>query len=646
MTMLNPSPATTQWSIGSPERGISTGHAGIWRFGDKQVDTDDVARLTASLQYRDQVTGRPHIRRATTAIGRSAASDRALLTWAGRIDNRRELERATAGDLNERVAGDNDAQLLLKRYLVTGRQSFEAFVGDWSIAVLDQREHRLILATDFFGTKPLYFRRTSREIVWSSELATFLFLDQAIPPLDEEYLAGWLITFQPACRTPYRNVERVPPGHVAILTERGTTVERGWQPDPTRTIHLATDRDYDAHFLELFRDAVRHRLPSDPEPVWSELSGGLDSSSVTCIANELLRKTAIPQALTTVSYVFSESRSADESRYASLVESNCSGKAVRLDERDFPLLSCDGCTNPFEGPLPASGRIVALEDRMRASGARALLSGRGGDAVMWSQSTPRLDLLEAAGAWQIPTSLRLLRRYCVRESVAYWSLIKQGWMAASFRRTASAARLAHDIFGGQSAWIDWRAVATLLDTDVQTAGDLKEVPAGRRAQWLTLLDTVRRFATNDFRNMSRIDTRYPFLDRPLVEFMLAIPADQKRRPGLTRVLHRRALSSILPNEIVTRTWKAGATEPVMRAIRREREYVEALFRDSLVARSCSFVSITSAMKSIQSVADGQVSDFLLMRLISLEAWLQQLRTRLSAVTRSSYTTLNESVGSV
>lgn len=630
MMTPNSSPAPTPSSNEYPDREQARGQAGVWHLAGRPLTPDIVDVLARSVSHR-QPGGTRCIHHDVAVVGVSARQGQVLVAMAGRLDNGRELARAQHSGVPAASLHERDASTMLHRYVCSGPNCITELVGDWSAAIWDGRSRTLMLATDFFGTKPLYYRRTPTEITWSSELTTFLAIDRSVPPLNEQYLASWIVGLQSAAATPYQNVSRVPPGDAVILTETDTTTIRGWRPDLTSTIRYQTDGDYDAHFAELFHDAVRNRLPADGEPVWSELSGGLDSSSVTCVASNLLSQGGRSKNLTAISYVFSQSRSADESDYARLVMSPRDNAHVCLDESQFPLLSYDDAVGPLEAPLPAAGRPIAVERLMQRAGARVLLSGRGGDALAWSLSAP-IDLVEYAGNYDVGATLRAASAYHRIEGLSYWELARQTLRMARDHGHGTGSALTQMALTGESPWIDWKALAALLADADKDADDIRHVPAARRKHWLMLSDTIRRFATNDFRNVSGIETRYPFLDRPLVGFMLAIPASQKRRPGSTRALHRRALSSILPKQIATRTWKAAADEPIIRALRRERDWVERILRDSVLIRRCSFISEQAVRLAIESDLSGRTSDGFLYRLLALEAWLQRLQSHEGRVT--------------
>ena len=99
-------------------------------------------------------------------------------------------------------------------------------------------------------------------------------------------LAG--IDYDPSI-TSYLHIRRLPAAHAMTVSPSGTQIHRYWSLDPDREIHFETDEEYENAFRNIFTEAVRCRMRS-AFPIGSELSGGLDSSSVVCVARHLLQE--------------------------------------------------------------------------------------------------------------------------------------------------------------------------------------------------------------------------------------------------------------------------------------------------------------------------------------------------------------------
>ena len=146
----------------------------------------------------------------------------------------------------------------------------------------------------------------------------------------------------------------------------------------------------------------------------------------------------------------------------------------------------------------------------------------------------------------------------------------------------------------------------------------------RRNMFAGLSSVVRGFPRYNIREFRCIEMSHPYMHRPLVEFLLAIPLDQKLRPGESRSLMRRALRDILPEKIAKRRGKRGPDEAISRALAREWPSLRQLFSD---ARVCSRGymrphKLLSALDRARHGAEKQT--FALLNTISLEFWLRSL----------------------
>ena len=147
---------------------------------------------------------------------------------------------------------------------------------------------------------------------------------------------------------------------------------------------------------------------------------------------------------------------------------------------------------------------------------------------------------------------------------------------------------------------------------------------GARIQSSAILQVIRLVAAELYRDRIGIEIRYPFLYRPLIEFLLAIPFEQKLRPGETRSLMRRTLKNELPEKILKRKGKGVAGEVVNRAIVRERNKLEQLFDDPLICRRgyADLAPLRSALRL--AMHGGRVDPGALINTIALEIWLRSI----------------------
>jgi asparagine synthase (glutamine-hydrolysing) len=345
-----------------------------------------------------------------------------------------------------------------------------------------------------------------------------------------------------------------------VATGRGTP-RAYWRLDPGRELRRESDAEYAEAFRELFTDAVRCRLRS-AAPVAAALSGGLDSSSMVCVARAI-REGAGMGPLATYTARFPTIPACDEGAYVAAVEAQggLAPRHLRGDTLD-PLGDLEE-TPDLEGEtFHAPGYYMhgALYRAARGDGLRVFLEGTGGDSVV-SHGTGYLHDLARRGRWlALGREARQLSRSFDRPTwrtlrgvaaSAAPPLIRRAWrrgrrqgllgpppIRADFaRRIGLEERL-------RAAEPTWRG------------GDAE---GARREHWRLLtsarlagiLETLAAAA-----GAAGVDVRDPFLDRRMMEFCLALPASQKIRHGRTRVVARHALDGLLPPEIRDRPGKA------------------------------------------------------------------------------------------
>ena len=297
-----------------------SGIVGIWR-AQASVRLEEIGRMLGAMPYRgpdgvgtwagegvDQGGGlgqamlwtTPESLHETLPLVRG---DFALVADV-RLDNRETLLPLLASDLAALgLAADvvPDGALLLAAYARWGPACVDHLLGAFAFALWDRRRRGLVCARDPVGIRQLYVHHApGRQLAVATEIPALLALDGVGHDLDEDRVADVLAArfFEPT-QTLYRDVARLEPGHVLIATPEGITSRRYWAPE----IGEPPRGDVVGQFAEIIDEAVRCRMRS-AYPVGTELSGGLDSSSVTVLAARVARERLEP--LHTFTAVFEE----------------------------------------------------------------------------------------------------------------------------------------------------------------------------------------------------------------------------------------------------------------------------------------------------------------------------------------------------
>jgi asparagine synthase (glutamine-hydrolysing) len=554
-----------------------------------------------------------------------------ILTWNGRLDNRDELIQQLRDDL-PRGPHSTDSQIVMAAYLTWGDGCLVRLLGDFSLALWDPRLRILHLVRDIVGTRPLNFVRDEKRVAWSTELATLLDLFVTDPEIEDEYVAGYLARAPEPGLTPYKKIFAVKPGYVVTFTQTGRRSERRfWGLDPNKQIRYGTDTEYAEHFLHDFRAAVRCRLRSD-RPVFAELSGGLDSSSTVAIADSIIRNgEAETPRLETVSQVFDESGSSDERKFIRLIEAQRGIAGHHISDAEYRLLSPvpDNLVIVTPNPILASlGYHTGLCEVMEKSGARVLLSGLGGDELLGSNYSAYPELADHLISLKPLLLHRRLQKWSQALKRSYLELLWQSAIRPTLPRKTRAA-LTRGQANGIAVWFNPSYVKRMNLHERRLApvdifGFRLPSGADQVAGFLSIMQTVSLCFRREY---SAIDTTYPYLHRPLVEFLHAIPFEQLVKPGENRSLMRRAMTGILPEKIAQRKTKGRPKEAILRALRREWSRLRPMFED---ARVCAhgYMQAEPLLAALDRTKYGvETFSSPLIRTITLELWLRALEQR-------------------
>lgn len=536
-----------------------------------------------------------------------------VLLWEGRLDNGREiLGMLGASEPSSR----SDVEVIAAAWSRWGPDCFARLTGDWALSLWIPRERRLLLAVDILATRHLCYVVEMNSAQWSSVPDPLILLSGRDFALDEEYLAGWLGAFPAAHLTPFREIHRVPPASVVTIRPGSVTVHRYWDFDGKRRIRYGNDEDYEGHFLDLLRQSVGRRLRSS-SPVLAELSGGMDSSAIVCVADQLTAASGAPK-IDTVSWYNESEPHWNERPWFTKVEAQRGQTGLQVDANAVRPEADDGSAG-FRcrpGAIPHRDPVVEF---MLSRGHRVLLSGIGGDEFLGGVPTAVPELANLLARTEF---LSFWRRMMV------WALVQRRPWIHLLRDTVRAFMPPSLIaFSGQ------REIPWLLPDFVSRQ---KAALNGyhRRLRWMgpppsfqenaDALEGIRRqlgcvdpFPGHPF------ERRYPFLDRDLLEFLFAIPREQLIRPGQRRSLMCRALRGIVPDAVLNRPRKAFISAA---PIRRAEQHLRTLAASGSIASEEAGIADAAKYRSAlhAACAGSDIPLIPLMRTMALEQWFASL----------------------
>jgi asparagine synthase (glutamine-hydrolysing) len=543
-----------------------------------------------------------------------------IVTWDGRLDNRADLIR----HLRDRLTiGSTDVSIVAAAYVEWGTGCFAKLIGDWALSIWDPKSRSLLLAKDPIGTRHLYYSVEKDQVTWSTILDPLILFAGHSFALNEEYIAGFFSFFPAAYLTPYIGIHSVPPSSSVLVRAGKHTISKYWEFDPGKRIRYNTDTEYEEHFRASFGEAVRRRLRSD-SPILAELSGGMDSSSVVCMADAIISSAAAETPrLDTVSYYDDSEPNWNERPFFTKVEERRGRTGTHIDVSSQWRTKIDSDNSRFASTPGSAGKAdEQLETHMTSQRNRVLLSGIGGDEVTGGVPTPTLELEDLLARGHFRTLARQLRAWALNKRKPWFHLFFEA--ARGFFPSAVVGVPEHR---RPASWLNPafvkrnRAVLRGYEDRMKLFGPL---PAFQEN--LCTLDVLRRqLGCAALASAPLYEKRYPFLDRDLLEFVYSVPREQLVRPGQRRSMMRRALVGIVPDELLNRKRKAYISRGPMADI--SADWVSyAGLTERMICSSLGIVQTEKFLEALQKARQGkEVSMVWVMRTLSIETWLRNLR---------------------
>lgn len=585
---------------------------------DGKAAPPDLERMIATLRHRGP-DGVGYYRSAPCALahtrlsiidletgGQPMANEDATVwtVFNGEIFNfielRTELQRA-----GHRFGTRSDTEVIVHAYEQYGDRFVEHLNGQFALALWDVRRQRLLLARDRVGIRPLFYAQSGGKLLFASEMKAILAVAPDLAVLDEQGLAQ-IFTFWGSVGegTVFKGVRSLPPGHLLVIDKRIGTPERYWDwtfPQGGGRNDLSLDEAAEALRGRL-NEAVRQQLRSDV-PVGAYLSGGLDSCGIAALAREQVGR------LQTFSITF-EDPEFDESAYQRQMAEYLGVRhsAVRCTTGDigevFPDLIWHTET-PVLRTAPAP--LMLLARHVHEQGFKVVLTGEGADEVFGGYDLfkegkiRRFWARRPDSAWR-PHLLSRLYPYLARSPVAN----------RHFARLFFGQHLEdlnHPFYAHLTRWATTRGIFKLLSPDLQsrltnarTEEALRELlPQGfgtwsdlARDQYVevkTLLEGYLLSSQGDRVALAHsVEGRLPYLDHRVVEFVNGLSPRYKLRGLQEKVLLRRALRGLVPEQIRRRV-KQPYRAPDSCSFFKEGKalpYVADLLSDSNVRRTGYF----------------------------------------------------------
>ncbi len=553
---------------------------------------------------------------------RCSADGRYVMVYNGEVYNYREL-RAELAAAGHEFATASDTEVVLTAWLQWGRAAFDRFDGMFALAIADTETGEVVLARDQFGIKPLYLAEDGDgRVLFASEIRPILAAGVIARRPDDETIYRYLRfrVHDDTERTFFAGMTRLLPGQLAVVSPDGRVRRETYTSLYADLRRLAADpQPYNeraqATFADELRAAVRSRLISDV-PVGTALSGGLDSSTIVTMINDLLASSdagasAVGARQQTFSAVFPGERN-DEERYVDAVAASCDAALEVHKVKPTPdrfLVDLRDFVRTQEEPVISTGPYAQYCVMREASRhVTVMVDGQGADEMM---------------AGYLPYYLVHLRELWRRGPGPFLAgLARSGdvlWRLGRFR-LADALRLRKPV-----------PVGRLL------GGEFAATHAAQRFEVVTdnlkarLVDDLFRHSLPallryEDRNTMRfsVEGRVPFLDARLMRTLWGLEPAAILDGGWNKRALRDATRELLPPLVNRRRNKIGFTTPEETWFSRIKNEVYLVFSSASFGSRPYFDQAAVLLAYADFVAGRASAETMTFwRLLNLELWLRE-----------------------
>jgi asparagine synthase (glutamine-hydrolysing) len=628
----------------------------VWTDAAQRIEHDTLVRMTDVLRHRGPddegfyasdvkshwypgavagvALGHRRLSIIDVAGGRQPLANEDESVWIvfnGEIYNFRDLHRRLEGS-GHRFRTASDTETLVHLYEDEGIGFLEHIEGMFALAIWDANRRQLVLARDRLGKKPLVYREESGRLLFASELKSLLEVPDVPREIDpaavDEYLA---YQYVPHPNTIFRGIRKLPPAHYAVYRDGRLTIGRYWQPDLSREIRRPY-ADYAAELRELLTKAVEKRLQSEV-PLGAFLSGGIDSSIIVALAQQLSRE---PVKTFSIGFPVAEF---DETSYARQVARHLG--TDHHEERVEPdcVAILPKLMWHYDEPFADSSAIPTYYvSQMTRRHVTVALSGDGGDELFAGYR--RYLAVQLAGTFdRLPGALRGVL------AGRYWQLLpsspRQKSLVRQFKRFAEG-------LGKPSArrYFEWMSTFNEAQrASLYTDEFLAQLPESDPFDFLksafgqvsgrdpvsaaSLVDLVTYLPCDlmtkvDIASMAHgLECRAPFLDHRVVELAAAMPVAWKFRRRRGKRILLETFGPLLPRALLSRS-KMGFGVPLGHWFRHElRDFTREVLLDPATLSRGYFHPA-----AVQRLVDDHLSGvfdhgFRLWSLLVFELWQRQ-----------------------
>jgi len=628
------------------------GISGIWHRDQKPVERSLLQDFTQVIAHRgpddsgyyfDNNCGLGLGHRRLSIIDLSSAGHQPMssndqqcwLVYNGEIYNYPELT-AELANLGYCFRSHSDTEMILAAYQEWGYACLDRFNGMFALLLWDSAKQVLWAARDRFGVKPLYiWERSPNLIAFASEIKQFTTLPnwqaQVNPQRCYDFLAYGMLDH--TSETMFQGVWQLRGGEYLTLNcdrnanDFGKLIVKSWYQIHAQPQKLSM-AEAKQSLQDLLKDSVKLRLRADVT-VGSCLSGGLDSSSIVCLSDQIRRESASTIPFQTFSSCFDDLRY-DERQYIKMaIEQTQVQPHFIFPSADELFQELDHLTWQQDEPFGSTSIFAqwCIFRQAGKSGVKVMLDGQGADELLAGYTKFYAALFaHLLSSWQwgkLAREILACRRYQnMTEIQRMIEPLLPTWIRQPLRRILGYASET-----AVPSWLNGNYLRS-LGVDPQEIAKLA-IAAPKSIQQLSNLQMTATSLPmllhwEDRNSMAHsVESRVPFLDYRLVEFACSLEDTLKIRQGQSKAVLREAMCDILPEAIRTRQDKMGFVTPELQWMRHGlRDRFEIEFQEAM-ANLGQWLQPQVLQQISQATLEGkQGMHGVIWRVISFSRWLK------------------------
>lgn len=553
------------------------------------------------------------------------------ITFNGCIYNYLELSQSLRRR-GHKFRTHTDTEAIIHAYEEWGEGCLEKLIGMFAFALWDERTGSMFCARDRLGIKPFYFVAGTERFLFASEIKSLLASEYIAPEICQEALQEYLVFQASLCeKTFFKDIEKLLPGEFMIVDADGKICKRKKYWDVSFEVTLRQREEFLVdHLRILIGDAVKIRLRSDV-PLGAHLSGGLDSSTVVCFANDIRDSN---DEFSTFTGAFNE-QGFDETGYARMISEYVKSRhfEIRPGGTDFTDHISDimyYMDQPAAGPGVFPQYMVS---KIAAENVKVVLGGQGGDEIFAGYARYLVGYLEeclqgvieetadvnkyAATLSTLIPNLPMLKKYTPMLQY-FWAEGLFGPQEDRYFRLMDRSAGMRDICA-PDMFSEYETIRQKFNTIFN--GSNAESFLNRMLYFDLKVHLPSLLQVEDRTSMAwGLESRIPLLDHRIVEHIAGISTNIKFSGGKPKYLFRKAIRNIVPDEIMNRKDKMGFPVPLSKWIHNE---LGDFVNDILFSKKAQERGIFNSKRLRQQVKNEKSFGRVIWGALCLELWFRE-----------------------